>query len=58
MARKLNRINLEKGAACMHCDHEFEPPYERMPEIESPGTRVLVCPECGNYTVFVEDEKP
>ena len=57
MGRKLNKIRLEDGAACMHCDHLFERPYERLPEMEgTSGKVVLKCPHCGLMTVFTEQE--
>ena len=52
MARRFNNISLEDGAACMHCDHPFERPYDRQPDWETVSTVVLRCPECGNMTVF------
>lgn len=58
MGRKLNKINLEPGAACEHCRHVFERPYDRQPEMEdSSGKVVLECPHCGRFTVFVEQER-
>lgn len=57
MGRKLNKIDLEPGAACMHCDHVFERPYDRQPEIEgTSGKIVLKCQHCGLFTVFEEAE--
>jgi hypothetical protein len=57
VSRKLNKINLEEGAACMHCDHMFEYPYDRQPEMENAGENiVLKCPHCNLFTVFVESE--
>lgn len=51
--RRLNQLQLEPHSACLHCDREFDRPYQRMPEIESPGTVVLKCHYCGLFTVFV-----
>lgn len=55
MPRKLNRIAIEPGSKCIHCDAEFEKPYERMPEAEGlSGNAVLKCQSCGLLSVFEE----
>ena len=55
MPRKLNRVNIEPGARCIHCDDPFERPYERVPEVEgTSGNVILKCQYCGLMTVFTE----
>ena len=57
MSRRLNKILLEPGATCMHCDRLFERPYERMPELEGTSGRVVLkCQHCGLLTIFMEIE--
>ncbi len=58
MPRRLNQITTEPGSKCIHCDAEFEKPYERLPEVEGTSGRiVLKCPHCGLMSVFEEDER-
>ena len=57
MPRRLNQIYFAPGSdvRCLHCEHLFEKPYDRNPEMEpDPFTLVLRCPECGLLTVFKE----